>query len=314
MKATICIPTWTTGHHMLMDCVKNVRETTGCEPVVWRTDENVAVARSQATTAMDTEYICFLDTDAFPQEPGWLDRLVQIAEESGADIVSPNEILWFSPSKTEALWPERDKPYVVSGPPTVAGMCVLVRRGKGVWDTHIGLTHGRLGPCIEDTDFAYSIAAQGGRHVKEPRVHVLHKDRGAPDFDTWRLTHEYLCYEIMSELLAYKWKVIPGEERAGFFSGLGSVPGKGQRYLADGYGIKHLIECYAPVAEKIPGRANEALWRIENLAEHHLWTLRHEERQGWKGREDVPEPLTRNIRGDWGGPGSTRTPRIRVRE
>ncbi len=42
--------------------------------------------------------------------------------------------LWFAHSKMEALSPERDAPYAVSGPPTVAGMCVLVRRGKGVWD------------------------------------------------------------------------------------------------------------------------------------------------------------------------------------
>jgi hypothetical protein len=107
--------------------------------------------------------------------------------------------------------------------------------------------------------------------------------------------------------------VIPREERAVFFSGIGSVPGKSQRYLADGYGIKHLIECYAPVAEKVARRGNEALWGIENLAEHHLRNLRHEERQRWKGRADVPEALTRNIRDDWAGPGSTRTPRIRVR-
>jgi hypothetical protein len=111
----------------------------------------------------------------------------------------------------------------------------------------------------------------------------------------------------------FKWEVLPPEERAGFFTGLGSVPGKSQRYLADGYGIKDLIECFAPVAEKIPGKANEALWGIENLAEHHLCNLRHEEKQRWKGRDDVPEALTRNIQGDWGGPGSARTPRVRVR-
>ena len=96
-------------------------------------------------------------------------------------------------------------------------------------------------------------------------------------------------------------------------SGIGSVPGKSQRYLADGYGIKHLIECYAPVAEKVAGKGNEALWGIENLAEHHIWTLRREEKQRWKGRADVPEFITRNIRGDWDGPGSTKTTRIRVR-
>ena len=107
--------------------------------------------------------------------------------------------------------------------------------------------------------------------------------------------------------------MIPHEERAGFFSGLGSVPGKSQRYLADGYGIKHLIECYAPVAEKVAGKGNEALWGIESLAEHHLRTLRHEEKQRWKSRDDMPEGLTRNVRGDWGGPGSTKTARIQVR-
>lgn len=296
MKATICIPTWTTGHPMLMACVRNVRATTGGEPVVWRTDANVAVARSQATAALDTDYICFLDTDAFPQERGWLSRLVQTAEETGADIVSPNEILWFSATQLTPLWPDREQPYKIKRP-RVAGMCVLVRRGRGVWDPYIGLTHGRLGPCIEDTDFAFSVAAQGGVHIHEPRVHVYHKDRGTPNYETWMLTHEYLCYQMMSILLQFKWQVIPSDKRASFFSDLGSVPGQGQRYLAEGYTIEHLIECYAPIAERVTGLEKEALWCLENTADRYLMMLRREE-----GRLEMPPEMKRDIRGRWSGP------------
>jgi len=44
------------------------------------------------------------------------------------------------------------------------------------------------------------------------------------------------------------------------------------------------------VAEKVVGEGMRHLG-IESLAEHHLWTLRHEERQRWKGRDVVPEAL-----------------------
>jgi hypothetical protein len=296
-SAIICIPTWSTQHHLLSECVQNVRETSGVEPVVWQTAGNVAVARDEASAAMDTEYICFLDTDAFPQEKGWLDRLVRTADETNATIVSPTEVLWFSPTNMRVLGPKVGTSYRYTGVPGVAGMCVLVRRGQGKWDHNIGLTHGELGPCIEDTDFAYSVAAAGGIHMKEPRVHVLHKDRGAPDFDTWSLSHEFLCYRIMALLLQEKWRIKDPVKRAKFFSAIKSVPAGSQRFLASGYSIDDLIACYTPVIENLSGAGKMYQRVIEGMAQSYLRRVNQGIVERWVGRPEVPHELLRDIGG-----------------
>jgi hypothetical protein len=248
MSVSICIPVHTTRHHMLTDCVANVKSTTGLEPVVWEEKDNVAVARRNAAAALDTEYIIYLDTDAFPVEKDWHLAMLRTAEDRQADIVSPREVLCF-PGETGPIEPCRlSEPVERKGTPNVAGMCLLVRRGRGVWDTNIGLTAGFLGPCVEDTDFAHSVVAGGGTHWAHPGVTVLHKDRGADSMAEWQRTDEFFCYELMSQYITAKWLFgIPD-----LFTDLGKLPAKNQRTLVDKYRVEDLANCFAPIHAKLP--------------------------------------------------------------
>lgn len=250
MNIEIVIPVFSTAHYMLQDCVRNVRETTGKEPIVWSSQGNVAVARQEATDRINADALLFLDTDAFPVEKDWHQLMARTMADTGAAIVSPNEILWFSETDQHQIFTDLpDKAFQILQP-NVAGMCLLVRKGWGVWDTNIGLTNGLLGPCIEDTDFAHSIQAQGGSHFKNPAVHVLHKDRGAATFDEWQDTDEMCAYRAMVELIGIKWHPNYGGHHD-FFRALKGVPAKPQRSLAPGWNRRDLLNCYLAVAQTL---------------------------------------------------------------
>ena len=254
MKTIICIPVYDTTEPLLVDCIKNVRDTTGADPVVWESKENVSIARSDAINSIDADHIIFLDSDAFPQEKNWHLRMSEVAELTHAGIVSPREVLFFSDSEQVEMPQRSNKQQIIEmiGTPNVAGMCLLVQKNIGTWDRSFGLSKGFLGPCIEDTDFAFSIYNEGRKHVKVLDVSVLHKDRGFKTMAEWEVSDEFLCYEIMSELLSFKWSIKDKVERSQFFSGIGKVPcGKNSRMLADGYDLNKLMECFEPVLSKI---------------------------------------------------------------
>lgn len=251
MSVSVVIPVHTTRHPMLLDAVQNVRDTIGLEPVVWETPANVAVARNEAMAAITTDWICFLDSDAFPQEAAWLDTLIQLGESSGTVIVAPHEVLDFGTSRT-AFLSHLTAPVVIDSPTNCAGMCLLVRRDfcAGLFDEHIGLTQGFLGPCIEDTDFAHAVAAKGGALAYHPDVHVLHKDRGTVNLDSWLCTDEALAYRLMSALITAKWHpTTPASTRPSFFREIRAVESRDQRTLARHLTHHDLLDCYLPVVE-----------------------------------------------------------------
>jgi hypothetical protein len=260
MNVEVCIPVHTTGHPFLVECAKNVRLTTGRDPVVWECPGNVSVNRNQALAGLSSEYVCFLDADAFPIEHGWLDLLVAAADQTRATIVSPVELLQFDNGVHSFPVPFKEVT-VLPSTANCTTMCLLVRRAdvQGFFDENCGLTAGRIGPCIEDTDFANAVQASGGTHAYHPGVHVLHRDRGAATYEDWQRTDEYTCYSVMSELVATKWLPEFAARRKDFFLHLGSVPASDQRHMAPGYGSKHLADCFLPVAADLPSPLSEKL-------------------------------------------------------
>ena len=255
MNVTIVIPVHTTRHPMLVECVENVRATTGLEPVVWEEDGNVSVARNAALAACDTRWVCFLDTDAFPVGTGWLQRMVTVAEDLDVAILNPREILDFGNVVYDVTNKIRT-PTRIEHPTNCSGMCLLVRRElcNGFFDPFCGLTSGRLGPCIEDTDLALRCRAAGLAGGYVPDVIVLHKDRGAADYEAWTRTDEFYAYSLMSRMLDIKWHPRNAALRENFFQPLGSLPGKDQRRLAHGYNREDLLECFLPVLEQLPSQ------------------------------------------------------------
>lgn len=280
MKVEIVIPVPKTSHPMLQDCIANIRETTGLEPTVVDKGKNVAIARNLATKQSKADWICFVDTDAFPQGKGWIDKMIDTGEIYKASIVSPNEILVFDGNSQHVLCSRTGR--FLKNPddqPAVAGMCLLVRRGCGTWDENAGLSNGYIGPCIEDTDFAYSIKAEGGIHAIDARVDVLHKDRGASSLKEWSMTDEFLAYQIMAILIDRKWKVHDRD----FFKGLKKVQaadnkgGRGSRYMADGKTIEDLMRAYEKIFDKLPDAdsiKNKMLHRMESIVEYRECKLR----------------------------------------
>lgn len=252
-NAEIIIPVHTTRHHMLLDCIANVRATTGREPIVWEESGNVSVARNAALAATSTEWVCFLDTDAFPQGRNWLDLMVATAETLDVAILNPREVLDFGTS-TYTTYSRIVTPTRVDHPGNCSGMCLLMRRSQclDIFDPFCGLTSGRLGPCIEDTDAARHCALRGLAAGYNPDVIVLHRDRGAADYEAWTRTDEFFAYRVMSLLLDIKWHPRNAALRPTFFQPLQSLPGRDQRRLAHGYTRADLLNCYLPILDALP--------------------------------------------------------------
>lgn len=251
-RAQIIITVPLSGHPLLQDCLRNVRDTEGVDPMVWISPDNVSVARNDAMAAADSEYVCFLDADAFPQGRGWLDHLVEVADANRATMVSCVEILDFPgerivPRSAAASDPRQ----VYSGEATT--MCLLARRQDclGGFDPYMGLLSETIGGCLEDTDLARNLRSKDARHWWTPKVQVLHKDRGTATYKDWTCTDEFLAYELMATLLDVKWHPINTERRADFFRGLRRVPSRDQRTMADGYGPKDLLNAFLPVTDTL---------------------------------------------------------------
>lgn len=249
----IVIPVHTTRHHLLAECVANVRNTVGREPIVWEEAGNVSVARNAALAATDTEWVCFLDTDAFPVGNTWIEQMIATAESLDVAILNPCEILDFGTS-THISTSRITVPTRIDNPTNCSGMCLLMKRSlcQDAFDPFCGLTSGRLGPCIEDTDMARRCASLGLALGYAPDVKVFHRDRGAADYDAWTHTDEFFAYNVMSTLLDIKWHPKNSSLRDTFFLPLLSLPGRDQRRLAHGYTREDLLNCYLPILDALP--------------------------------------------------------------
>jgi len=262
MNVEIVIPTYANDQAGVAECVENVRRTTGLTPIVeCQPGMNVAEARGFAQERSAAEFVCFLDVDAFPQTPGWLDRMVAFAVENDCGIVSPNEVWVCDDGREYPFHDVNAAPKDISKQMNVAGMCLLTRRDVGRWDRYVGLKHGFLGGCVEDTDFAHSVQIEFGRsHWCLPDVIVHHVDRSVQDIDAFMLTDESMGFQITSHLIALKWLSAPPDKRDVFFKKLRYLPcGRDQRTLAEGHDI---LDAYRDIISE---------WNLEREPEIQRW-------------------------------------------
>lgn len=251
----IVVPVARTRHPMLMDCVRNIRMTTGREPIVWECGGNVAVARNEALASLDPGWTIFVDTDAFPVQKDWDQALVKAAEKAGAVIANGREFFDFG----DKLEPANPGTRIIGPPINCAGALLAVDTTKcgARFDENLGYSSGTLGPCIEDTDFARAVAEAGGKMIREPSIPFLHKDRGATDMKGFLATDEAFCYWIVGLLVSAKWALgMPG-----FFEGIGRVPADG-RWLGKGVSPERLLEGYEPAIERMPADVARRFRRI----------------------------------------------------
>jgi hypothetical protein len=281
VNVEIVIPTYAHDQPGVAECVENVRRTTGITPIVeCRPDLNVAEARGLAQKRSAAEFVCFLDVDAFPQSPGWLDRMVAFAIEKNCGIVSPNEVWIFDNGKEYPFHDSNAAPKDISNQMNVAGMCMLTRQDVGRWDPFVGLKHGFLGGCVEDTDFAHCVQIEFGRsHWCLPDVIVHHVDRSVEDIDAFMLTDESMGFQITTHLVALKWLRVAPDKRDVFFKKLRYLPcGRDQRTLAEGHDI---LDAYRDIISE---------WHLENDPEIQRWLSGVNRPQPLVLREDLRVP------------------------
>lgn len=142
------------------------------------------------------KYFLFLNSDAFPNTPGWLQKLIATLDESPQNGAVAPKLLHFDGSIQHAsmtfeyrsdlgfyinhhpymgLDPELDPHTKPTAVPAVTGACVLLRKKHftqvGGWDTCY------LIGDFEDSDLCLKLRAEGLRSVYEPRVQLTHLER-----------------------------------------------------------------------------------------------------------------------------------------
>lgn len=113
------------------------------------------------------DWICIINNDAFPETTDWLEKLIELAEETGAWITSPanNKSLISNYNVLES----KDYYYRVEFFPAI---CWLMPRDKlmrvGEFDERF------LGGNWEDNDFCKRVGLLGGTVVVSKRVEISH--------------------------------------------------------------------------------------------------------------------------------------------
>ena len=151
----------------------------------------------------------FLNSDAFPTKPGWVEELKSVLNDNpdcgvvsprllfadgsiqhaGMEFVYRHELsIWTNHHPNMGIDPSLDpntKPTVV---PAVTGACMLI--AKELFDNVRGWDRGYLIGDFEDSDLCFKIREQGKDCVYVPNVELTHLERqsfnltGAPDFRT----------------------------------------------------------------------------------------------------------------------------------
>ena len=142
------------------------------------------------------QYLLFLNSDVFPQQPGWLQPLVAVLEsDEGVGAVGPRLIfaeggiqhagMRFERMEEYDVWTNRH-PYLGLDPaldphtaltvvPAVTGACLLLRRrdfdAVGGWDT------GYLIGDFEDSDLCLKLREHGLQITYLPQVQLTHLER-----------------------------------------------------------------------------------------------------------------------------------------
>lgn len=128
---------------------------------------NIAIARNRAMTHAAGEYVVFIDDDEVPASD-WLEQLILLADESGADGVQGCVVGIYprhAPAWAKKLRPY-DKTYGATGQAIQVGStCNLLLRRAALkersleFDPALGRTGG------EDTDLCFRLTASGGKIV-----------------------------------------------------------------------------------------------------------------------------------------------------
>lgn len=152
-------------------------------------------------------YLLFLNSDVFPQQSGWLKRLIEVLESRPEiGIVAPRLTfaeggiqhagmrferldefdVWINHHPYMGLDPALDPQHDLTKVPAVTGACMLLRRedfdAVGGWDT------GYLIGDFEDSDLCLKLRAAGKKIAYCPDVQLTHLERqsvaalGAADF------------------------------------------------------------------------------------------------------------------------------------
>lgn len=142
------------------------------------------------------EYLLFLNSDVFPQQPGWLQQMVAaLAARPDIGVIAPRLVfaeggiqhagmrferlpehdVWINQHPCMGLDPSLDPHKSLTVLPAVTGACMLLRRVDfdrvGGWDT------GYLIGDFEDSDLCLKLR-DGGQHVAYlPQVQLTHLER-----------------------------------------------------------------------------------------------------------------------------------------
>ena len=153
-------------------------------------------ANNLGTAHSRGEYLVFLNSDAFPRGPGWLQTLVGTLEaDTGLGAVGPRLLfadgsiqhagmafrrredlgIWTNHHPGMGLDPALDPHRSLADVPCVTGACLAMRRsdleGVGGWDT------GYLIGDFEDSDLCLKLRAAGKRIGYLPLVELTHLER-----------------------------------------------------------------------------------------------------------------------------------------
>lgn len=142
------------------------------------------------------EHLVFLNSDAFPQQPGWLQAMLEVLDSrpdigavgprlvfgngaiqhAGMDFLQRNELgIWVNHHPHMGLDPSLDPHTGLTLVPAVTGACLTLRRSDfdrvGGWDT------GYLIGDFEDSDLCLRLRAQGQHIAYLPTVQLTHLER-----------------------------------------------------------------------------------------------------------------------------------------
>jgi len=151
---------------------------------------NLGAAHSRAP------FLAFLNSDAFPQEPGWLQALIaELDSDPGLGAVAPRLVfgdgsiqhagmafarrdewgIWINHHPAMGLEPSLDPYRQTTSVPAVTGACLVIERdtlqAAGAWDT------GYLIGDFEDSDLCLKLRTHGLRVAYVPSVQLTHLER-----------------------------------------------------------------------------------------------------------------------------------------
>lgn len=155
------------------------------------------------------DYLLFMNSDVFPQSPGWIEKMKNALQENlDLGVIAPRLVfadgsiqhagiefkfrmdlgVWINHHPNMGLDPKLDPNKVLTRLPAVTGACMLISKENfeavGGWDT------GYLIGDFEDSDFCLKLRNMGKECGYLPTVELTHLERqsfsltGAPDFRT----------------------------------------------------------------------------------------------------------------------------------